>query len=127
MHELSICTSIAEIVQRHAAGRRVTSVQVRLGQLRQIVPDSLTFCWAAVSQDPQLRGASLDIEYVPAKVDCGDCGQRGVLDEPYPRCPACGSAIVTILEGEEFQVTSIDVSDEPFPDGCARSTPRAKE
>ena len=49
VHELSICSSIADIVTRHAAGRTVQVINVRAGQLRQIVPDTLVYCWGLVS------------------------------------------------------------------------------
>lgn len=41
MHELAICGSIADIVKRRAADRQVAAVHLRIGQLRQIVPDTL--------------------------------------------------------------------------------------
>lgn len=111
MHELSICASIAEIVRRHAAGRRVLSVSVRLGQLRQVVPETLEFCWNAVSSDAPLSGAALEIEFVPGVIECGECGERSALADPFPRCPACGGVAVSVVSGEEFYVDSIDVAD----------------
>ena len=38
MHELSVSSAIVDTAVRHAEGRRVTSVQVRLGRLRQVDP-----------------------------------------------------------------------------------------
>jgi hydrogenase nickel incorporation protein HypA/HybF len=38
MHELSIAASIADIAVRHARGRKVSRVEVRVGHLRQVVP-----------------------------------------------------------------------------------------
>ncbi len=38
MHELSIAGSIVEIAGRHANGRRVTKVYLKIGHLRQVVP-----------------------------------------------------------------------------------------
>ncbi len=36
MHELSIAESIIQVAECHAAGRRVTRVQVKVGHLRQV-------------------------------------------------------------------------------------------
>jgi hypothetical protein len=44
MHELSLAGAVVDTVERHAAGRRVLVIQLRLGELRQVVPDSLAFC-----------------------------------------------------------------------------------
>ena len=43
MHELSICEAIARTVVDRAAGRRVLTVTVRIGYLRQVVPEALAF------------------------------------------------------------------------------------
>jgi Zn finger protein HypA/HybF involved in hydrogenase expression len=42
MHELAIAESVLEIACRHAAGRRVTKIELRVGHLRQVVPSSDT-------------------------------------------------------------------------------------
>ena len=43
VHELSMCEAIARTVVDRAAGRRVLTVTVRIGYLRQVVPDALAF------------------------------------------------------------------------------------
>ena len=45
MHELSIADAIARIAARHAGERRVSAVEVCVGHLRQVVPDSLEFAF----------------------------------------------------------------------------------
>ncbi len=109
MHELSLCTSIASIVAGHAGDHRVVSVRVTVGRLRQATPEALALCWDAVVARTPLTGARLDVEEVPAEVECPDCGIRGVLDEPYLRCAGCGGGRVRVLAGEEFLVTSIEI------------------
>ena len=43
MHELSLCEAIAGVVKPYADGRHVDIVRVRIGALRQVVPESLSF------------------------------------------------------------------------------------
>lgn len=108
MHELSICEAIARTVVRHAGGRRVRSVQLRVGALRQVVPDTLAFCWSVAAFHPLLEGAELDIEVIPAEVECVECGARHRLERPVLRCPGCDGR-VSVVSGEELLVASIDV------------------
>ena len=58
MHELSIAGAIVATVERHAGGSPVTSVRVRVGRLRQVVPDSLAFCFGHRRARVRLRGRS---------------------------------------------------------------------
>jgi hydrogenase nickel incorporation protein HypA/HybF len=111
VHELSVSNAIAKVVLEHAEGRRVESVQVRVGALRQIVPDALTFCWEVVRDRPGLEDSRLEIEHVPGVIECGECGTSSTLTEFVLRCPACDSVLVTVVAGEEFLVTSIELAD----------------
>ena len=61
MHELSLCHAIAGVVTSHAEGRPVEVVRVRVGALRQVVPDSLLFCWSIVRDHEGLGAAELQI------------------------------------------------------------------
>jgi hydrogenase nickel incorporation protein HypA/HybF len=68
MHELALCGSIADIVTRHAAGRRLDAVRIRIGQLRQVVPDTLEFCWELVTAETALANRPLLIDRVAARL-----------------------------------------------------------
>jgi hydrogenase nickel incorporation protein HypA/HybF len=110
MHELSICGSIATIVTRRAQGRKVDTVHVRIGQLRQIVPDTLVYCWSLVSAETELDGSQLQIENIRTRIKCHDCGASNELgDYPILICESCDSANVEVLAGEEFLVTFVEL------------------
>ena len=111
MHELTICSAIARTAERHAEGRPVSQVKVRIGHLRQVVPDALRFSWEVVSSSTDLEDAELVIEQVPAVVECLECGARTTLEQPILACGACDGFDVTLLSGEELLVVSIDLVD----------------
>ncbi|MBU3706434.1 MAG: hydrogenase maturation nickel metallochaperone HypA [Mycobacterium sp.] len=112
MHELSLCQAIAGVVKPHAAGRRVNVVRVQVGALRQVVPDSLAFCWTLVREHEDMPEAELELEFVPAEVSCRGCGEQSQIESRFSvACPACRSADVAVVHGEEFLVTSVDVSE----------------
>jgi hydrogenase nickel incorporation protein HypA/HybF len=110
VHELALAHSISRIVTRAAAGRRVTRVAVDCGALRQVVPETLAYCWDLVVEDSPLAGAAMAVTAIPAVVECADCGATTVLDRlPILRCDTCQSVNVSLTSGEEFLVRSIDV------------------
>ena len=107
MHELSICTAIAGIVERHAAGRRVERICIDVGGFRQVVPETLAACWTIAVQETPLAGAALDVNHVPATIACRACGHRTVLDQPVFRCGACAGRDVTVAAGDELDITAL--------------------
>jgi hydrogenase nickel incorporation protein HypA/HybF len=111
LHELSLCQAIAESVDRHARGRPVSVVTVRVGQLRQVVPDSLLFSWEMLTSGTDLEGSVLDIEHVPVRISCNRCHATTVLDAPIVLCGTCHDADVTVLTGEELMVVSLGLSE----------------
>jgi len=109
VHELAIAQSMVEIARRHARGRRVTGMDVRVGHLRQVVPDSLTFALELVAQGTELEGAQINIEHVPAAGVCRECGSTVPLPDFPLMCSACGGLDLDITAGEELQVESIEL------------------
>lgn len=111
MHELSLCEAIAGVVKAHADGRHVDVVRVRVGALRQVVPESLSFCWTLVREAESLPDAELELECVGAEVQCRSCGRQSEITSTWSVwCPRCDSPDVQVLHGDEFLVTSLDVS-----------------
>jgi hydrogenase nickel incorporation protein HypA/HybF len=111
MHELSLCEAIAGVVRDHADGRHVDVVRVRVGALRQVVPEALSFCWTLVRDSEDMPDAQLELECVGAAVHCRACGGQSDITSPWSIwCPRCDSSDVEVLRGDEFLVTSLDVS-----------------
>jgi hydrogenase nickel incorporation protein HypA/HybF len=109
VHELSVCDAIVGTTLKRAEGRRVTHVTVRIGHLRQVVPDALQFGWEILTESTDLKGCALSIEQVPAAVTCQACGEETQLDLPILMCGSCESFDVTLLRGEEFLIVSMEV------------------
>jgi hydrogenase nickel incorporation protein HypA/HybF len=112
MHELSIAESIVAIAERHAAGRRVTRIEVAVGHLRQVVPSALEFAFELVAQGTGLAGAELVLVEVPAAGRCRSCGAESRLDDFPLTCRACGGWDVAVTAGEELRVESLDLETE---------------
>ncbi|BBY67204.1 hydrogenase maturation nickel metallochaperone HypA [Mycolicibacterium helvum] len=111
MHELSLCQAIAGVVRPHAVGRHVDIVRVQVGALRQVVPESLEFCWSLLREHEGMPDAELELEFIAAEVVCRSCGQRCEIASRWSvLCPLCDSADVEVVRGDEFLVTSLDVT-----------------
>ena len=110
MHELSICSSIVGIVREHAAGREVRTVHVQVGAMRQIVSETLIYCWSLVTEESDLAGAQLKVQRIPAKIRCIGCGHEQVLEELAMVCSSCSGRAVDLVEGDEFLITSLDLA-----------------
>jgi hydrogenase nickel incorporation protein HypA/HybF len=111
MHELSIAESVVEIAVRHAQGRRVEKVELKVGYLRQVVPSALEFAFELVSQGTSVEGAELELEEVPAAGICRSCGERTPLPGFPLACRACGGFDVEVTQGEELLVDSLDLEE----------------
>ena len=111
MHELSIADSIVAIASRHAAGRRVVKVEVRVGHLRQVVPDALAFAFQVTAEGTCVAGAELDLQEVPAAGRCRTCGHQSELGGFPLQCAGCGGLDVELTAGEELLVNSLELDD----------------
>jgi len=112
MHELSVTQSLLEITLRHAdlaSARRVTRLNLVIGELASIVDDSVQFYWDIVSQGTIAEGAELHFERVPGALRCLGCGHIFPLNGRDYTCPACGEKQVVAVGGDDFRLESIEV------------------
>ncbi|HEX3804831.1 MAG TPA: hydrogenase maturation nickel metallochaperone HypA [Solirubrobacteraceae bacterium] len=109
MHELSLSSAIVNTAVKHAGGRRVTVVSLRVGRLRQVVPDTLEFYFEFVARGTPCEGARLEQEVIDARLRCRSCALEWEIEIPAFRCPTCGGSDVEIATGNEFEVESIEV------------------
>lgn len=112
MHELSIAQSVVEIACRHAAGRRVTKVELKVGYLRQVVPSALSFSFSLVAEGTPIEGAELEMVLIPAAGVCRECGAETQL-EAFPfLCSRCNGCDLRIVAGDELTVESLDLEED---------------
>jgi hydrogenase nickel incorporation protein HypA/HybF len=109
VHELALSSAIVNTVAKHANGQRVTAVNLRVGRLRQVVPDTLAFYFEFVARDTVCEGAQLEQEVIDARLRCNTCAHTWEIEIPAFRCPACGGGEVEVASGDEFEVESIEV------------------
>ena len=112
MHELSIAEALVGIAERHARGRRVLKVEVKVGYLRQVVPSALSFAFELVSQGTPVEGAELELYEVAAAGTCRGCGSETQLPRFPLVCEHCGGFDVEVTRGEELLVESLELEDE---------------
>jgi hydrogenase nickel incorporation protein HypA/HybF len=112
MHELPVTESLLEIALRHAdnaGANRILCLNIVIGQLASIVDDSVQFYWDIIAEGTPASGAQLNFKRLPTELLCLVCDQRYSPGDGKLTCPACGSAQVKIVAGNEFFLESIEV------------------
>lgn len=116
MHEMGIALQIIEIatasIPAELGSPKVEKVNLKIGKLAAVVPDSLRFCFDIATRDTPLAGAELAIEETPVVARCKACSERWTIDEPAFACRACGSGALEILSGRELDIVSIEIAQE---------------
>jgi hydrogenase nickel incorporation protein HypA/HybF len=107
MHEISVAEELIRIVIENAekAGiKKVSEVNLRIGELSCIVPDSLQFAFEVLSQDKITQGAKLNIERTQPRFECHQC--HSVMSGNMERCGECGSDEIRVIGGDDLQIVS---------------------
>ncbi len=114
MHELPVVEQLLRIVLRHAeeaGARRVLALNLVIGQMSSIVDESVQFYWNILSRGTVAEGATLNFRRVPARFRCLECGHEYGMDAGTLTCPECDSVRVRLIQGDEFQLESIDIEE----------------
>ncbi len=115
MHEMGIAMQVLEIavasIPEEMQGVPVEQVNLKVGKLSSVVPDSLRFCYEVIVKDSPLAGSVLHIEEIPVEARCRDCDHQWTVTEPVFRCSACQSGNIEILSGQELEIASIELAE----------------
>ena len=116
MHEMGIALQIVEIATASLpvdlGAARIAKVNLKVGKLAAVVPESLQFCFNVAVKDTPLEDAVLAIEEVPVVARCKDCQAQWAINEPVFVCKICQSGSLEILSGRELDIESIEVVEE---------------
>jgi hydrogenase nickel incorporation protein HypA/HybF len=108
MHELGLCSSIVEAVERRAGGRPVARVTVRVGRLHHVHPEAFEQSFAIAAAGGVAESAAAELVLLPVRARCVTCGSAWESGEIPPSCPECGGLGVELVGGDELVLESIE-------------------
>jgi hydrogenase nickel incorporation protein HypA/HybF len=113
MHELSIVEALIDQVSQELdrAGRpgRVLRLDVSIGRLSGVHPDSVRFAFELLRPGTILDEAEIVIQEPKAVAHCHACDARTEIDDLVLECPRCRSDAITIEGGRDMILQSIEV------------------
>ncbi len=115
MHEMSLVESLLDsllqMLDENPEWGSVTQVRLRVGAMRQVVPEAMEFCFHTAIAGTPLEGARLVLTSVPVHCHCNACGHRWPGDDRIFICPACRSPEVELEAGMELEIDSLEVEE----------------
>lgn len=108
MHELGLCTSIVDAIEKRAGDRPVAHVRVRVGKLHHVHPEAFEQSFMVAAMGTVAEDAEADLVLLPVRAGCCSCEASWDCDDVPIVCPACGSVDLELLGGEELVLESIE-------------------
>ncbi len=115
MHEMGIAMEIMNIaydsIPKDIENPRIQIINLKIGKLAAVVPESLSFCFNIITKDSPFAEAKLNIEEIPVKARCKDCNVEWIIEGPVFVCEKCNSGSIEILSGRELDIESIEIEE----------------
>jgi hydrogenase nickel incorporation protein HypA/HybF len=114
MHEFSLMTGVLDAVNNTAEANNATSVleiKLVIGDMAEVVWDSMQFAFEALSPNTVSEGAALTMTAVKPRSRCAACGFEFEHDRYHWACPKCDSLATELLAGRELYIESIEIEE----------------
>lgn len=112
VHELSIVEALIEQVEDEVARAGLDGPVVQLdlviGRLSGVHPDSIRFAFEMLAPGTRLEGAQLQIAEPRPRCCCRGCSAQVEVEELVAACPQCGSRDIALEGGQELLLESIE-------------------
>jgi hydrogenase nickel incorporation protein HypA/HybF len=131
MHELAICqalvTQVESIAHEHSAVR-VVSIVIGMGALSGVEAQLLRHAYPVASAGTVAEDAQLEIEDLPIRVKCGQCGEESTVTPNKLLCRHCGDWRTTLISGDELMLMRVELEKpgERKSDGLTATAPMAQ-
>jgi hydrogenase nickel incorporation protein HypA/HybF len=112
MHESSITESLLSLALSKAAeakAKKITRINLVVGELAGVVPECVQFYFEIISKDTLADGAALCFERKPTRIRCRKCEKEFTPLNHDWACPDCHELSMEIVSGRECYMESIEV------------------
>jgi hydrogenase nickel incorporation protein HypA/HybF len=112
MHELSVCLSLLDQVERIArehGAERVERILLRIGPLSGVEGPLLANAYPLAAAGTIAEHAVLDIEAAQVRVRCNDCGAETDAQPNRLLCADCGSYRTRLIAGDEMLLANLEL------------------
>jgi hydrogenase nickel incorporation protein HypA/HybF len=109
MHEMALAEEILSVVLDAAGEEPVRKVELLVGTLQLVVPESLHFSFELVSEGTAAENATVKIQEILARLRCKKCNTQSAMNQPPFQCSQCGSSEVEVISGDEVLVDSVEL------------------
>lgn len=116
MHELGITDQLLALTLKHAeqaGATRVVRLHLIIGELSSVVDESIQFYWNMLAEGTLAADAELCFVRVPGRLGCPECGTVVLFEEFDGLCPECGGTHMSVHDGSQFRLESIEVEGAP--------------
>ncbi len=108
MHELSLAYNLKEILLERCGNSTVVEVEIEVGSLSGVIPETLEFCANMVLAETFGDGVRIVLTHKNAMVSC-TCGQEYELEDILDPCPLCKGYNRVIIDGTDIILKSVEV------------------
>ena len=72
------------------------------------MPESFQLAFDTLKKGTAAENADLVMEFIPVKIRCDECGEKGFIQDNIYLCPYCGAVDTEVIEGDEILIKWID-------------------
>ena len=112
MHELPLAEKINNSINdlcKRSGWTRVRRVVLKVGRMRQVNSELLSFAFDAVAKGTMSEGAEMSVLELPIVFLCRSCGRETNSEGTVFLCANCGSTNVELRSGMELTIESMEV------------------
>lgn len=112
MHELSVCLSLMQQVERIARERnaeKVTKITLNIGPLSGVEPDLLRNAYPLAAAGTVAEDAELVMEIADIVVQCSQCDSETTVMPNKLVCGSCGDFRTRVTSGDELTLMRVEL------------------
>ena len=112
MHEYSIVQALinqCENIAKENEVEKVIKVMIKIGVLSGVEIHLLKTAFDTFKEGTVCDGAELNIHHQKIKLHCNECHAEYEIDEMDYKCIACKSLNVTVIDGEDMYLMTLEM------------------